>query len=67
MRDKEQDMSVKDFYQKVDQAKLKEVLSSDDPNELKRVAKDAGFELSDEQLDYVAGGVSYEYDSSNTE
>jgi hypothetical protein len=42
MRDKEQDMSVKDFYQKVDQAKLKEVLSSDDPNELRDVAKTPG-------------------------
>ena len=60
-------MSVKDFFQKVDQAKLKEALSSDDPNDLRGVAEDAGFELTLEQLDYVAGGVSYEYDSSNTE
>lgn len=60
-------MSVKDFYQKVDQDKLREALSSDDPNELVGVAKDAGFELSLEQLDYVAGGVSYEYDTSATD
>ena len=48
-----QDMSVKDFYQTVDQTRLKEALSSDDPNELRDVVEDAGFELSDEQLDYI--------------
>lgn len=60
-------MSVKDFFQKVDQAKLKKALSSDNPNDLKDVAEDAGFDLSLEQLDYVAGGVSYENDTSATD
>lgn len=50
-------MSAKDFYKKVDKDKLVEALASDDPNELRAVAKEAGYELSDEQLDYIAGGV----------
>ena len=60
-------MSIKDFFQKVNEAKLKDALSSDDPNELRVVAKDASFNLSDEQLDYIAGGIDYEYDSSATD
>lgn len=60
-------MSIKDFFQKVNEAKLKDALSSDDPNELRVVSKDASFNLSDEQLDYIAGGIDYEYDSSATD
>ncbi len=47
---------MKELFQKVDKAKLNEALSSGDTNLLRDVAKDASFELSDEQLDYIAGG-----------
>jgi len=47
---------MKELFQKVDKAKLTEALSSGNPNQLRDVAKEAGFELSDEQLDYIAGG-----------
>ena len=68
IKDKKQDTSVKDFYKKVDQTKLKEALSSDTPEALKNAAKDAGFELSDEQLEYIAGGYApqSDHDSSTT-
>lgn len=49
-------MDMKELFQKVDKDKLDEALSSEDPNLLRAVAKEAGFELSDEQLDYIAGG-----------
>lgn len=62
-------MSIKDFYKKVDKTRLNEALSSDDPKAMKKVANDAGFEISDEQLDYVAGGVNWwdNYDSDASE
>ena len=47
---------MKELFQKVDKAKLTEALSSGDPNQLRAAAKEAGFDLSDEQLDYIAGG-----------
>ena len=50
-------MSVKDFFRKVDNDKLEQALSSDDLNELRAVGQEAGYELSDEQLDYIAGGI----------
>ena len=50
-------MSVKDFFKKVDKDKLEQALSSDDLNELRAVGQEAGYELSDEQLDYIAGGI----------
>ena len=50
-------MSVKDFLKKVDKDKLEQALSSDDLNELRAVGQEAGYELSDEQLDYIAGGI----------
>jgi len=49
-------MDMKELFQKADKAKFSEALSSGDPNLLRDVAKDAGFDLSDEQLDYIAGG-----------
>jgi hypothetical protein len=52
-------MSAKDFYQKVDYDKLEKAMLSDNPEDLARVAKEAGMELSDEQLDYVVGGLQY--------
>lgn len=57
-------MSVKDFFRKVDKDKLEQALSSDDPNELRTVGQEAGYELSDEQLDYIAGGVYINEDGS---
>ena len=51
-------MDMKELFQKADKAKLNEALSSEDPNLLRAVAKDAGFDLSDEQLDYIAGGFA---------
>ena len=51
-------MDMKELLQKADEAKLKEALSSGDPNLLRDVAKDAGFDLSYEQLDYITGGFA---------
>ena len=50
-------MSVNDFFRKVDNDKLEQALSSDDLNELRAVGQEAGYELSDEQLDYIAGVI----------
>ena len=52
-------MSVKDFFLKVDSDKLEKAMASDSPEDMVRVAEEAGMELSDEQLDYVAGGFQY--------
>ncbi|MBR4656247.1 MAG: hypothetical protein IKO68_06685 [Oscillospiraceae bacterium] len=58
-------MDIKDFFRKVDKNKLKDALSSDDPNALKNLAGDDLDELTPEQLDYVAGGI-WDEDSSCT-
>ena len=34
-------------------------MASDNSEDMVRVAEEAGMELSDEQLDYVAGGFQY--------
>lgn len=52
-------MSVKDFFRKVDSDKLEKAMASDNPEDMARVAEEAGMELSDEQLVYVAGGFQY--------
>ena len=49
-------MDVKQFFKKVDEDKLDKAVVSDNPEDMKRVAEEADMELSDEQLDYVAGG-----------
>ena len=49
-------MGIKDFFDKVDNDKLDEALASDNPDELRKVGEEAGMDLSDEQLDYIAGG-----------
>lgn len=49
-------MDVKEIFEKVDKAKYIEALSSDDPNALKELLEEADIDLSDEQLDYIAGG-----------
>ena len=57
-------MDVKDFFQKVDNDKLDKALASDNPEDMRDVAEEAGMELSFEQLDYVAGGCKADkYDS----
>lgn len=61
-------MEIKEFYKKVDKKKLKAALNSDDPNALNQLAGDGMAELTPEQLDYVAGGVSWEgYDSDESD
>ena len=49
-------MDVRQFFKKVDEDKLDKAVVSDSPEDMKRVAEEADVELSDEQLDYVAGG-----------
>ena len=49
-------MGIGDFFKKVDGDKLAEALAADDPAAVKAVAQEAGVEISDEQLDYIAGG-----------
>ena len=57
-------MGIKDFFQKVDDDKLGEALASDSPQGMREVAEEAGMELSDEQLDFIAGGFNMaEFDS----
>ena len=49
-------MDIKDFLNKVDKDKLDEAMASDDPDALRKLAEEADMDLSDEQLDYIAGG-----------
>ena len=49
-------MDVKQFFKKVDEDKLDKAAVSDSPEDMRHVGEEAGMELSDEQLDYVAGG-----------
>ncbi len=41
-------MSVKDFFRKVDSDKLEKAMASDNPEDMARVAEEAGMDLSDE-------------------
>ena len=54
-------MNPKDVFKNVDPEKLKHAMESKNPEELRKLV---GNELSDDQLDYVAGGffVSAESD-----
>ena len=54
-------MDVKDILAKVDKDKLRKALSEDDPNELRELMEQEGIDITDEQLDYIAGGMSIEY------
>lgn len=50
-------MDIKEIFAKVDKAKLKEALAADDPDALRRLLEEEGINLTDEQLDYIAGGT----------
>ena len=56
-------MDPKDVFKNVDPDKLKHAMESKNPEELRKLV---GNELSDDQLDYVAGGF-IEYAESDTE
>lgn len=48
--------NVRNLFQKIDREKLKRAMASDDPNELKKALEEEDIVLTEEQLDYVAGG-----------
>lgn len=50
--------NVGNLFQKIDREKLKKAMASDDPNELKKMLEEEDIELTEEQLDYVAGGCN---------
>ena len=55
--------SVRSLFQKV-YKENRRAMFSDEPNELKKVLEEENIVLTEEQLDYVAGGWSYyDYDS----
>ena len=61
-------MGVKDFFKKVDNDKLSEAVASDNPEDMRDVAEEAGMELNDEQLDFIAGGYNAnDFDSEETD
>lgn len=49
-------MDIKEILEKVDKAKLQEALTADDPDALKKLFEDEDIKLTDEELDYIAGG-----------
>ena len=51
-------MGIKDFFKKVDNDKLNEALASDSPKDMRNLAEEVGMDLSDEQLDFIAGGTN---------
>ena len=56
--------NVRNLFQKIDREKLKKAMASDDPNELKKALEEEDIVLTEEQLDYVAGGCNqYDRDS----
>ena len=57
-------MDLKQFFKKVDEDKLGKAVVSDNPEDMKRVAEEADMELSDEQLDAIAGGINIKWGSS---
>ena len=54
--------NVRNLFQKA-YKENKGAMTSDDPNELKKVLEGENIALTDEQLDYVAGGFSYDDNS----
>lgn len=50
-------MELKEIFNKVDKAKLKKALAADDPDQLNALLAETGVELTNEQLDYIAGGA----------
>ena len=49
-------MGLREIFEKVDKQKLKEALAADSPTALQELFEAEGIELSDEQVDYIAGG-----------
>lgn len=49
-------MDIKEIFDKVDKAKLKEALAADEPDALRQLLEGEGINLTEEQLDYIAGG-----------
>ena len=51
-------MNMNEVIKKIGEAKLRAAIESEDPSALMELFKEEGIEVSDEQLDYIAGGVS---------
>lgn len=49
-------MDLKELFDKVDKDKLKEALGADDPEMLKSLLAAGNISITDEQMDYIAGG-----------
>ena len=49
-------MKLEEVYEKIGKDKLKEALECDDPEELRKLLDAHGVTLTDEQLDFIAGG-----------
>ena len=54
-------MELNEIFEKIDKQKLKEALAADSPEALQELLKAEGIELSEEQLDYMAGGSFTSY------
>ena len=50
-------MKLGEVLDKVGKNKLKEALECDDPEALQKLLEGHGVELSEEQLDFIAGGL----------
>ncbi len=50
-------MQIKDILSQVGEDKIRQAIESDNPDELHELMEDEGISLSDEQLDYIAGGI----------
>lgn len=50
-------MQLDEVFAKVGKSKIKEALECEDSTALQKLLDDSGVKLSDEQLDYIAGGV----------
>lgn len=51
-------MDINEILANVDKAKLKEALASDDPDALRELLASEGIDLTDEQMDHIAGGFN---------
>ena len=60
-------MNIREIIDRVGEAKLREAMEKDDAEALKWAFAESGVEVTDEQLDYIAGGMSACTDFSDTE
>lgn len=51
-------MELKEIVEKIGVEKLQAALKSDDPGALQRLLEEEHIELSEDQLDYIAGGYT---------